>query len=242
MAGRAVAGEVRRVDALGRADRDAMLALMETYFERVTPDGFARDLAEKEWAVLLRDEADGRLCGFSTVMRTAAVANGERVLGIFSGDTVVEREYWGESALARTWSRHAFRIAASVRDARAYWFLICSGYKTYRFLPVFYREFYPSYERPTPARERAILAALATEKFGRAFDAERGVVRFERPTPLAAGVADVTERRLRDPHVAYFAEANPGHVDGDELVCVTELVPSNLTPAGRRMVGPEIAR
>ena len=32
-----------------------------------------------------------------------------------------------------------------------------------------------------------------------------------------------------------FAALNPGHVRGDELACVTELTPQNLTSAGRRM-------
>ncbi len=54
-------------------------------------------------------------------------------------------------------------------------------------------------------------------------------------------MADVTEQRLGDPHVEFFVRANPGHADGDELVCLTELTPTNLTPAGRRMVGREIA-
>jgi hypothetical protein len=174
-------------------------------------------------------------------MRITAVAGGERLTGIFSGDTIVDREYWGETVLARVWSQHAFRLAASIRDSRVHWFLICSGYKTYRFLPAFFREFYPTFERPTPRRIRDAMRALASVKYPREFDAGRGVVRPERPAPLMSGVADVTLQRLADPHVAFFVEANPGHADGDELVCLTELVASNLTPAGRRMVGREIA-
>jgi hypothetical protein len=30
---------------------------------------------------------------------------------------------------------------------------------------------------------------------------------------------------------------NPGHANGDELACLTEISRSNLTPAGERMVG-----
>ena len=40
---------------------------------------------------------------------------------------------------------------------------------------------------------------------------------------------------MRDRHVAFFAEKNPGHERGDELICLTELSYENLTAAGRRM-------
>jgi hypothetical protein len=62
-------------------------------------------------------------------------------------------------------------------------------------------------------------------------------VRLQHATPLRAGVADIDTRRLHDPHVAFFAAANPGHTAGDELVCLARLVPENLTSAGRRMAG-----
>jgi hypothetical protein len=31
-------------------------------------------------------------------------------------------------------------------------------------------------------------------------------------------------------YVAFFLSRNPGHAAGDELVCLTELSPANLTP------------
>ena len=74
--------------------------------------------------------------------------------------------------------------------------------------------------------------------YGAHFDPEAGVVYPENAAPLRPGVADVTYRRLADPHVAFFVSANPGHARGDELVCLTELATENLTPAGRRMLGP----
>lgn len=229
-------GSVRRVADLTARERGRMFELMTTYFADVTAARFAADLDEKKWAVVLEEAGGGRLCGFSTMMRLEAEVAGERVVALYSGDTIVEREYWGESVLPRVWSRHAFRVAADEPGRRAYWLLICSGYKTYRFLPVFFRRFYPSLDREAPRGAPEIAAALCRAKFGAEYRAAEGVVRFDRATPLQAGVAEVTEQRLRDPHVAFFHRVNPGHGAGDELVCLTELVPDNLTPAGRRMV------
>jgi hypothetical protein len=62
------------------------------------------------------------------------------------------------------------------------------------------------------------------------------VVRFERPQVLRPNLRGIPEKRLHDPHVAFFARANPGHGKGDELVCLTEITSGNLTRAGWRMV------
>jgi hypothetical protein len=35
--------------------------------------------------------------------------------------------------------------------------------------------------------------------------------------------------------VAFFLEKNPGHGQGDELVCLAEVSPTNLTRAGLRL-------
>ena len=234
---RRLEGDVRRVEELSRAEHGQMYALLSQYFANTTRRGFERDLAEKEWVILLADSASGHIRGFSTMMRLRAVVDGQPVTALFSGDTVIQREYWGDTVLPRLWSRHAFSVAESIRDARVYWFLICSGYKTYRFLPVFFRGFYPTYERPMAPAVKRLVDAFGRMKFPNEYDAERGVVRFANAAPLLAGVADITEQRLKDPHVSFFARANPGHARGDELACLVELVPESLSPAGRRMLG-----
>ena len=230
-------GRVERVAELGGAERAQMYELLERYFCGVTRAQFEADLAEKEWAVLMADGQSGRIQGFSTLMRFRTTVDGQAVVAFFSGDTVIDREYWGETVLPRLWSQHVFGLAAAIADARPYWFLITSGYKTYRFLPVFFREFYPTYLRPTPPAMQRLLDALGQRKFPQEYDPETGVVRLAAPAALRPGVADIAPRRLDDPHVAFYAAANPGHVYGHELACITELSPANLTPAGRRMLG-----
>src|SRR5262245_9277471 len=207
---RGLVGRTVATAELGARERDAMRCLLGRYFEGVQPGQFEADLAEKEWAILLHDAA-GELRGFSTLMRLRQVVDGRPVLAFFSGDTIIERDFWGDDELPRQWGRLVLPLAAAEPDADAYWFLICSGYKTYRFLPVFYREFYPTGRCATPPAVRRIIDALAVAKFGAAYDAGRGVVRLARATPLRRGVAEITPRRLRDPHVAFFAAANPGH-------------------------------
>ncbi len=229
-------GRVKPVRELADKERAAMLRLMASSYTRVTPQGFRDDLAEKEWVILLHDQ-EGGLQGFSTLMRLDEEIDGEAVTAFFSGDTVISRPFWGETVLPRLWGRLVFALAEELVDRRVYWFLICSGYKTYRFLPVFFKTFYPHHSQGCPGHVRRIMDRLARCKFPAEYEASHGVVRLHRATPLREGVADVTEERLKNPHVAFFHQINPGHVQGDELVCLTQVTPDNLTPAGRRMLG-----
>ena len=211
--------------ALTRRDRDAMFALYTRYFATTDRMTFERDLAEKEWVILLRDDdgADANIGGFSTLMRMRV---GDATV-FFSGDTIVAKHRWGTFDLPRLWGRHVFREAAG----NAYWFLISSGFRTYRFLPLFFRDFYP--------RDRAmkpLLDTIASAKFGDAYDPRTGVVRLATPAPLRDGVSDPAPR-MNDPHVRFFVEANPGHAGGDELACLVRIGVDNLTPAGLRMIG-----
>ncbi len=85
-----------------------------------------------------------------------------------------------------------------------------------------------------PPHIRNIIDHLGVCKFGDQY--ADGIVRFRNATPLRRGVAEITDERLRDPNIAFFARANPGHANGDELACLTEVSRSNLTRAGQRMV------
>ncbi len=228
------------VSTLTPALHDAMFALMDEHYANVHRRVFAADLAEKRWAILVRDAVSERLCGFSTLMLLDADVAGRPIKALFSGDTIIHRDCWGERAFARAWGRFALTLIDDHPDAELYWFLISQGYKTYRFLPLFFHEFYPRPAAPTPAVMRAIIDALAGERYGASYDAAAGIVRAT-PTQyrLRPGLADVTPERLRDPLVAFFHAANPGHARGDELGCLAPLTRGNFTPAAYRVIAPE---
>lgn len=120
--------------------------------------------------------------------------------------------------------------------SRLWWLLLTAGFRTYRFLPLFWKEFHPRYDaEPSGAIDRR-MTELARDRFGDRYDAEEGIVRFTCPYRLRPELAETPRGKRDDPHVAYFLSRNPGYVDGDELVCLTEITPNNLTRAGWRMV------
>ena len=221
--------------ALSISQRDEMFALLTRHFEGVTRPQFDRDLAEKNWVIELR--RDGALVGFSTLLVTTTLFDGEPITAIYSGDTIVAPEAWGTPALARTWIATVSRLREDHPGQRCYWLLLTSGFRTYRFLPVFWREFFPRHDTVAGGAESRLLRQLAHERYGNAFDAETGIVRFAAPQRLRQSLAGVPAGREADAHVAFFLARNPGHARGDELVCLTEISELNLTAAGRRMVG-----
>ncbi len=159
-----------------------------------------------------------------------------------NGETAeIERAYWGQTTLPRLWGQHVFNLAKTIYEgspeSKIYWYLISSGYKTYRFLSVFFREFYPTYRCVTPTHLKQLLDKLGQLKFPTEYDPTTGIIHPRQATPLQADVAKITTQRLKDPHVAFFVKANPNHIHGDELACLTELTYANLTSAGRRSGG-----
>lgn len=222
--------------ALTSRQRDEMFALLSQHFEGVTRSQFERDLEEKNWIVELR--RDDRLVGFSTLLITTTQVDGCPLTAVYSGDTIVAPEAWGTPALARAWIAAVNRVRADLPSQPCYWLLLTSGFRTYRFLPVFWREFFPRCNRSTPPPVQRLLEHLAVERYGSRFDAAAGVVRFTHPQRLRPPLAGVPEGRAADPHIGFFLTRNPGHERGDELVCLTEIADTNLTPAGRRMIAP----
>jgi len=225
-------GRIVDTDTLGATVRDAMFTLLTSHFVGVDRATFDRDLDEKRSAILLEDEA-GSVRGFSTMVVYESRVTERPTWVVYSGDTIVERAWWGTPALARTWVRAVRQLAPS--DANeVYWLLLTSGFRTYRFLPVFFRDFYPRHDRAA-CFDDGLLSKLAGERFGERFDENRGIVRLARPQVLAPDLLALPAGRLTDPHVAFFLTRNPGFTSGDELACLARIDDSNLTAAARRM-------
>lgn len=227
-------GKLVRQQDLTARNRDAMHGLLVQHFDGVFRSQFDQDLAEKNWVVLV--ERDKTLVGFSTIAAYETAIAGQTLSVICSGDTIVDPSAWGSAGFPRAWILSVYQLRALYRRGPLIWLLLTSGFRTYRLLPVFWREFYPQVGVATPDRWQQWIDHLAAERFGQAFDQKNGIIRFPRPQQLRTHLREVPESRLHDPHIRFFIERNPGHCAGDELVCIADLTTENLTPAGRRVV------
>lgn len=234
-------GIIEKREDISPARLDAMHSLLQNYFKGVTKEDFKRDLEEKNWVVTIED-ALGRIQGFSTLLMYETTWKGEPIGVVASGDTIMDMETRGTSAFARTWLTAISTINRKFHLGKLYWLYICSGYRTYRFLPVFCEIFYPNFHSATPPEIHGLMDHLARERWGDFFIREKGIVRFPCPQILRNGISPVTRERLRNPHVEFFVKRNPGYANGDELLCLAELSPENLTRAARRLMSAGEAR
>jgi len=210
-----------------------LFALYTETFEGASREVFDADLDRKDLALLIED-GDSHV-GFTTVQVTASSFRGQPLRVLYSGDTVLRKEYWGTTALPRAWISLALSIRGGA-ETPLYWLLLAGSFRTYKFLPLFFSSFYPRYGVCPPPAVREMADALAEERFGDRYDRVTGVVTFPGAPRLRKGVADLTPSCLMDSDTAYFVARNPGYAGGDELVCLCELSETNLTRAGRRML------
>jgi hypothetical protein len=218
---------------LTATDLSGMYGLLSQHFDGVTTERFNRDTAEKNWIILI--ERSERLVGFSTILAYETLLDGAPYSIIYSGDTLVAPEAWNASTLPRCWIESVVKLRDFYPRGRYLWMLITSGFRTYRFLPLFWTDFFPRFDASTPPNFQQLIDRLATERFGRQYDSVTGIVRFTHPQRLRGALCKIPIGRIEDPHIAFFASRNPGYAQGDELVCLTELSQANLTTAGRRM-------
>ncbi len=220
---------------LTQTDIDAMYALLDRYFSGVSYEVFTSDLYQKNWALLIDHPDSDQLQGFTTLLIRRMEFSGELINVVYSGDTIVDPIAWGSSALPKAWVSAINQLRQSYSQGRFYWLLICSGYRTYRFLPVFAKTFYPCHDRPTPPDVQTMINFLARSQYQDLYHADTGIIQLLHPQQLRPGLDGIPAGRLGDPHIDFFNRINPLHDDGDELVCLTEICESNLTAAGRRI-------
>lgn len=209
--------------------------------DKISRDQFEQDLARKHWAILLTDTSGTELRGFSTLRRVRTQLDGQKVTAYSSGETIIHPHYWEQLELPRVWARHVMELCSHEPGVRAYWFLITSSYSIYRFLPLFFNEFYPRRDRATPAEMKKLVDHLAKLEFGNEYDPEGGLIRFSQPAPLKPELTAVCERHLKNPDVAFFVYANPHYPQGEELACLAPISLDNFTSAALRLLGPKRA-
>ncbi len=227
-------GVVVRRDEVDEKTRASMYELFCKQFENVPYTKFIEDLEQKNW-VLLMHQDDNALGGFSSMHLYDVTIDGRDLTVVYSGDTIVDSDTWSDSALSYYWMGAIDYLRRIHKKKRLYWFLLVSGYRTYRFLPVYSYYYYPRYDQPTPDDVKSIMDTVARDRFGESYDADTGVVRLAVPSILKDGFRGIPDNRLSDPHIAFFVQQNPGHEQGDELVCFSILAEDKLTRLGRRM-------
>lgn len=221
------------VHSLTDGMRRAMANLYLANYDGSSESRFLSDLANKQDVLLLHYNDD--LVGFTTLKFYERNWNDAPINVVYSGDTVVLREHWGQQALAFAWIAYMGVIKRESPTIPLYWFLLVKGHRTYRYLPVFGKSFYPHWN--VDRRDLKPLAdMLATEMFPDEYNPATGIIEFpESCGHLKPDIAlPTSDERDRD-GVRYFLEKNPGYRRGHELVCICEIEEHNMKPLTLRL-------
>ena len=213
------------VHRLREGERDRMWSIFADYYEKVDQSQFLSDLEAKDAVILVESE---EIHGFSTMREVRVTLDGRTHIGMFSGDTVIERPYWGTRVLGR-----AFLIELAKKSLKQpltpyWWILITKGYKTYLLMANNFPVHYPNVDGPTPTPQQRLMHEFGSRLFGSDYRPETGIVRFaESRGHLRTGVADITTAlRHENARVALFESLNPSWRSGEELLCLARM---NLT-------------
>lgn len=228
--------------SLSEVERARMLALMQLCYEGVDPARFQRDLAQKDHVILLLDKATREIVGFSTILVRREQVGRDVADVLFSGDTVLHPDYWGQKVLDGAFARYLLsrKLRHPLRSLR--WLLLSGGYKTYLIIINYFPLTSPRRDREPTDRELVFRDEVCARWFGRQFDPRRGVLRFGDHYRVRTGIAPIDREAARHPDIAFFADRNPGHVDGEELVCVGEVRLRDLFRAALRITGKRARR
>jgi hypothetical protein len=151
-----------------------------------------------------------------------------RSIAVISTGHVLIREHWRGRGLVQKLGASTFlatRLRFPLRPI--YWFFETFSYKPYLLLPRNFNIFWPRHDQPTPETEAALIDQLATRTYGPAWRPARGVAVRSGRKRLRATAAPLELGTGAAPELRFFASVNPGHAEGDMLVCLCPLTASN---------------
>lgn len=227
-------GCIKLIKKLGPQEKSELFSLMTRHYNDVNENKFLHDLSDKHHIILFYDKKLNQLRGFTT-LKILQLHSHDAHVCLFSGDTIIEKGYWGSVQLPRLWCVYINAMKEWYPGKKIYWLLTAKGYKTYRFMPVFFCDYYPHYDKKAiPLKE--LLDSYAFLQVQDRYDPQTHLIDSGKMKDhLKPGVADINHERDKDAHVEFFLESNPDWANGTELASILEVTEDNLTMLGKRM-------
>jgi hypothetical protein len=221
--------ETLAIESLNENQVEAMFQIFSKYYNNTDKEQFLKDLYDKSRVFLLLDKATNTIQGFSTIKNIDVEFNSKVVRGVFSGDTIIEKEYWGQGTLGVAFLKHLFWEKLKKPFDPLYWFLISKGYKTYLLMANNFSNHYPRFEKATPEMEQHLIDSFSSSLYGHYYDKEAGVISYSKVEVstkdcLREEVSPITDELINsNKRIRFFAKMNPSWQQGDELSCVAKM-------------------
>jgi hypothetical protein len=211
---------------------DEIWGLTQAFYD--TDRGFAEEKLREHQRVVLFRSSDRVLIGMASVDVYPISFQGRRLAVIYTSHVLLREQYRGHNLLQRVGFRTFLETRLRFPLRPIYWFFDTFSYKSYLLLPRNFREFWPRFDRPTPERERGLIDQLAAQIYGSAWRPAQGIVARSGRKRLRPETAPLEEKLVAGPDVEFFVRVNPGHAEGDMLVCLCPLNAANWASVGVR--------
>jgi len=210
---------------------DEIWTLTAEFFD-VQRDYAEAELRKRQTIAMFR--MNGVLLGMAAIDIYPARFRGRR-LGIISTAHVLIRENWrGRNLIQKLGLAMFLRARLRYPLRPIYWFFDTFSYKSYLLLPRNFHTYWPRYDAPTPEARAALMDQLAKDIYGPAWRPARGLAVRSGQKRLRETAAPLVIRPDASPELQFFARMNPGHAEGDMLVCLCPLTLSNWLCVARR--------
>src|SRR5581483_6857770 len=207
--------------ALTQAQLDDIWVLTDAYIDTVRST-FEAKLRELPELALFRTTS-GALVGMTSFEAYRVHHARRRRTVIFTSSVVIDERYRGQVILARLGARIFMREKRRHPFTPVDWLFDTFSYKSYLLLPRNFTEYWPRRDCATPPEVAAYIDALARDRYGEAWQPTRGIVARSGTKRLKPHTAPIDSRMLADPDIRFYDSLNPGHRDGDMLVCLCPL-------------------
>ncbi len=214
-------------DHLTESEILQMYDLMDKHYQGVVLESFRKDLDAKSKVFLFFK--NNLIQGFTGLHFKSVIFKEKEMLVAYSGDTVLSKTYRGSLSIPVYWGRYMLKLSET--EPHLYWLLTSKGFRTYRYLSVFFHHFIPKPESLNTDLDE-LRDWIAKVYFGEDYDHKTGILIRSKNTQT---IRDITGDKKaiassKDTFINYFATANPNYHLGHELVCLAHFQAKNIHP------------
>ncbi len=206
---------------ISKTELKEMYHIFTKYYDNTDYKTFISDLDKKTGVFIAYRKDTKAIVGFTTILKMKMRVNGKKIIGVFSGDTIIEKEFWGKNALNNKIFFHFIKQLFLHPFTPVYWFLISKGYKTYLIISNNFLNYYPCVSKEQHELSD-ITKAYCSYLFNDYYDQKNNLIDFGQNSQcLKYGIAEITEEMCRkNPKIAFFVKNNKTWAKGTELPCV----------------------
>ena len=214
--------------SINESEIKRMFSLMQENYDFILFENFKKDLIKKNYVGLLVDY-NMTIQGFTTYAINPNNYFNKHYNILFSGDTVISENFTGTQELVKGWGKTVGFFIKKYPEKKLLWYLMSKGYKTYLYLPFFFKKYYPALDiNRNDMKLKKIANEFSSLIYPDSWNKKLGVIKFNKRLGQIKAKHISKSNFKRNRHIDFFLKKNPGYVNGDELVCMAEVDIDNL--------------